>query len=67
MVEVGGRIMEVNDVGKMVEVDDEIMEVDEVGDEVPQVAAAGLGAASFQGHGRPRTPINFRYRRCRSW
>ena len=37
MVEVGGRIMGVNEVGKMVGVGGKIIEVDEVGDEVPQV------------------------------
>ena len=56
MVEVGGRIMEVNEVGKIVEVGGEIMEVDEVGDEVPQVGATGLGATGFQDHGSGREP-----------
>ncbi len=37
MVEMGGRIMGVNEVGKMVEVGGVEIEVDEVGDEVPQV------------------------------
>ena len=47
MVEVGGRIMGVNEVGKMVEVGCEILQVDEVGDEVPQVGATGLGATGL--------------------
>ena len=34
MVEAGGRIMGVNEVGKMVGVGGETIEVDEVGDEV---------------------------------
>ena len=47
MVEVGVRIMGVNEVGNMVEVGGEVMEVDEVGDEVPQVGATGLGATGL--------------------
>ena len=61
MVEVGGRVMGVNEVGKLVEVVGEVMEVDEAGDEVPQVGATGLGATGlgatgFQGHGSGREP-----------
>ena len=56
MVEVGGRIMGVNEVGAMVEVGGEVMEADEVGNEVPRVGATGLGATGFQGHGCGREP-----------
>ena len=53
--------MGADEVGKTVEVGGEIMEVDEVGDEVPQVGATGLGATGlgatgFQGHGSGREP-----------
>ena len=50
MVEVCGRIMGVNEVGKMVEVGGEIMEVDEVGDEVPQVGTTGVEAGRTDAH-----------------
>ena len=48
--------MGADEVGKTVEVGGEIMEVDEVGDEVPQVGATGLGATGFQVHGSGREP-----------
>ena len=41
--------MGVNEVGKMIEVGGEVMEVDEVGDEVPQVGATGVGGATGGG------------------
>ncbi len=49
MVEADGRIMWVNEEGKIVEVGGKVQEIDEVGDEVPQevpqVGATGvLGA-----------------------
>ena len=42
IVEVGGRITGVNEVGIMVKIDCEIMEVYEVGAEVPQVGTTGF-------------------------
>ena len=43
----------------MVEVGGQIIEVDEVGDEVPQVGATGLAATGFQVHGSGREPPVF--------
>ena len=59
MVEVDGRIVWVDEIGKMVEVGGKVIEIDEVGDhvpqEVPQVGAKGvlsatgvLGATGFE-------------------
>ena len=50
---VDGRIMWVDEVGKMVEVAGKVIEIDEVGDEVPQevtqVGATGvLGAKGYE-------------------
>ena len=48
MVEVGGMMMWVNEVGTKVEVGGKIIEIDAIDDDVPQVGAAGvLGATGF--------------------
>ena len=50
VVEVGGKVMGVNEVGKMVEVGGEVMEVDEVGDEAGEVVECmGEGGGGDQG------------------
>jgi len=49
MVEVGGMMMWVNEVGTMVEVGGKIIEIDAIDDDVPQVGAQGvLGGPGFE-------------------
>ena len=50
MVEVGGRMMWVNEVGTMVEVGGKIIEIDEIDDEVPQEVPQ-VGAKGFEAVG----------------